>query len=149
MRWLLGPPHQTLKPSPQKKQKRAKPPKNTKMSFSVISRIFFFGGGGPNVPFLTTWSKQRAPKKHYKNRGFSKAFFEKQMCITKRPLLDQENKPEIPIIVFSSLSTTKTQTLLKPLVCRVLANLKKEIFQKLNLKQRTLEKSCTHFWKKG
>ena len=46
------------------------------MSFSVISENFLlFWVGVQNFPFLTTWPKKRAPKKHYKNSGFSKLFF--------------------------------------------------------------------------
>ena len=120
MRWPFGPPHLTLKPSKKKKKKTKKQKrnkegpseaphlkkkrnkqkkekvKNTKIpkkSFSIISQNFlFFGGGCPKIPFLTTWPRKRAPKKHYKNRGFSKAFLEKQLCVTKRPLLDKKNK---------------------------------------------------------
>ena len=109
MRWPFGPPHMTLKPSKkkhkqkttnQKKQKKKKKKeketrknkKYSKMSFSVISENFLlFWVGVQNFPFLTTWPKKRAPKKHYKNRGFSKLFFGKHICVTKRPFLDQKN----------------------------------------------------------
>ena len=91
MRWPFGPPHMTLKPSKrntkkttkQKKTKKDKKrekktrknKKHSKMSFSVISENFpLFWVGVQNFPFLTTWPKKRAPKKHYKNRGFSKLF---------------------------------------------------------------------------
>ena len=115
MRWPFGPPHMTLKPSKKhkknktnktnkktnkekkrkkkKKKKARKHKKYSKMSFSVISENFLlFWVGVQNFPFLTTWPKKRAPKKHYKNRGFRAFFFEKQMCVTKRPFLD----PKIP-----------------------------------------------------
>ena len=97
MRWPFGPPHLTLKPSKktkkqktkkiknkktEKKQKKGKKNKKTqkcqKKSFSVISQIFLFLVGVQNFPFLTTWPKKRAPKNHYKNRGFSNPFFGKQ-----------------------------------------------------------------------
>ena len=49
------------------------------MSFSVISENFLlFWVGVQNFLFLTTWPKKRAPKKHYKNRGFSKLIFGKK-----------------------------------------------------------------------
>ena len=90
--------HQQKK-TKQKKQKKIKKEKKTrknkkysKMSFSVISENFLlFWVGVQNFPFLTTWPKKRAPKKHYKNRGFSKLFFGKHICVTKRPFLDQKN----------------------------------------------------------
>ena len=63
------------------------------MSFSVISENFlFFWLGVQNFPFFTTWPKKRAHKKHYKNRGFRPPFFGKQLCVTKRPFLDQKTK---------------------------------------------------------
>ena len=60
------------------------------MSFSVVCQFFIFLVGVQSFPLLTTWPKKRAPKKQYKNRGFSKAFFEKQMCFTKRPFLGKK-----------------------------------------------------------
>ena len=132
MRWPFGPPHLTLKPS--KKNTKKKKKKNQK-SFSVISEIFLlFLVGVQNFPFLTTWPKKRAPKKHYKNRGFSNPFFEKQICVTKRPFLDQKNpKPEIPVIIFFafffSFNNKKHKNVLKPYFHSVLANLKKRIFK--------------------
>ena len=109
MRWPFGPPHLTLKPSKKNtkktKPKKNKTPKNTKKekskihknttpqkkSFQLSVKIFFLGGG-QKLPFLTTWPRKRAPKKHYKNRGFSKAFLEKQLCVTKRPFLDKKTQ---------------------------------------------------------
>ena len=105
MRWPFGPPHMTLKPSKenttkkqqnQKKKKKTKTRKNkkySKMSFSVISENFLlFWLGVQNFPFFTTWPKERAHKKHYKNSAFRAFFFEKQLCVTKRPFLDQESQ---------------------------------------------------------
>ena len=45
-----------------KQEKQKKTQKYQKMSFSVISQIFFFGGC-PNFPFSTTWPKKRVPPK--------------------------------------------------------------------------------------
>ena len=57
-------------------QKNIKTQKYQKMSFSAINQIFLlFLVGVQNFPVLTTWPKKRAPRKHYKNRGFSKAIF--------------------------------------------------------------------------
>ena len=115
---------------------------------------FLFLVGVQNFPFLTTWPKKRAPKKHYKNRGFSNPFFGKQFWVTKRPFLDQKNpNPEIPVIIFlpfSSLTTTKnTKVSWNPYFYSVLANLKKN-FQNLNSKHRKLKNPifAPFFWKK-
>ena len=140
MRWPFGPPHLTLKPSKtkqknnkknktkkqkqtnkkqnkeKKKKKKAKKKKKQQKypqnSFSVISQVFpFFLLAFQNFLLLTPWPKKRAPKKHYKNR-VSAFFFEKQMCVTKRPFLDQQkpkfiNSNYLFFCLFSSLSTTK------------------------------------------
>ena len=108
MRWPFGPPHLTLKPSKNKNKTETKQKQNKKTNqnkqkmkkklrrseipkhdLSVISQnLQFFGGGGPKSPGLTTWPKKRAPKKHYKNRGYSKPIFEKQIAVTKQPFLE-------------------------------------------------------------
>ena len=130
MRWPFGPPpHLTLKPSKnrektkllkeQKKVKKKEKHKNTKNElFKYQSNFYFVFGGCPKCPFLTTWPKKHAPKKHYENLGFSKAFFETQICATKRPVLDKKPNPEIPIIFFVCLfllfQQQKHQHQLKP-----------------------------------
>ena len=121
MRWPFGPPHLTLKPSKkkhkntktqkqkknkennkkkQKNKKKKKPKKNSKntpkLAFQLsIKFFFFFWVAFQNFPFLTPWPRKCAPKKYYKNRGF-RAFFVggggKQMCVTKRPFLDQKKQ---------------------------------------------------------
>ena len=110
MRWPFGPPHLTLKPSKKNKKKKKTKKKKKKQkkenkgqknkeitkipkkSFSVISQFFLFLVGVQNFPFLTTWPKKRAPKKHYKNRGFSNPFCGKQFWVTKRPFLDKKSQ---------------------------------------------------------
>ena len=112
--------------------------------------------GFQNFPFLTTWPKKRAPKKHYKNRGFSNPFCGKQFWVTKRPFLDKKKpNPEIPVIIcflpFSSLATTKnTKISWNPYFYSVLANLKKENFECLNSKHRKLGNPifAPFFWKR-
>ena len=128
MRWPFGPPHMTLKPSKKntktkttkqkknkkrtkKKKKTRKNKKYSKMSFSVISQNFLlFWVGVQNFPFLTTWPKKRAPKKHYKNRGFRPPFLENRCASrnghfwTKKPKI---YKFQLFFCLFSSLSTTK------------------------------------------
>ena len=83
------------------KKKHTKIPKNI---FSVISQMFPFFGGCPKLPFFDNLAKKRAPKKHYKNRGFSNPFCGKQFWVTKRPFLDKKKpNPEIPVILFFCL----------------------------------------------
>ena len=109
MRWPFGPNLETLqknkKTKKTKNNKEIKKPKKQKISknelFSYQSIFLIFLVGVQNFPFLTTWPRKRAPPKHYKNRGFSKPIFEKQMCVTKRPFLDKKNpNSEIPVIIF-------------------------------------------------
>ena len=137
MRWPFGPPHMTLKPSKKtpknktnkktKKEKRRnkkktrKHKKYSKMSFSVIIENFLlFWVGVQNFPFLTTWPKKRAPKKHYKNRGF-RAFFFKADVRHETAIFGPKNPKFINssyhffLPVFFSFNNTKHKILLKPL----------------------------------
>ena len=119
MRWPFGPPHLTLKPS--KKRKKTKPPKNHKKTqkrktnkehvktqkyqkkgFSVISQNFLFWGGVQKFPFLTTWPRKRAPKEHYKNWGFSKAFWKNSYASRNGHFWTKKPYPEIPDHFFGS-----------------------------------------------
>ena len=112
--------------------------------------------GVQNFPFLTTWPKNAHPKNTIKIWGFSNPFFAKQFWVTKRPFLDKKNpNPEIPVIIFfgpfSSLTTTKnTKNSWNPYFYSVLADLKKENFQNLNLKHRKLKNPifAPFFWKR-
>ena len=164
MRWPFGPPHLTLKPSKKqenkknkkkrsKKKKQAKIPKN---SFSVISQNFpFFLLAFQNLPFLTPWPKKRAPKKHYKNRGF-RHFFLKSRCASrnghfwnKKPkFINSSYHLFLPI--FFSFNNKKPQNCWNPYFYSVLANLKKENFQNLNLKHWKLKNPifAPFFWKR-
>ena len=92
--WPLNPPKKNRKNKENKKWKKEAPPKTAKMpknNFSVIGQIFLFWVAFQNFPFLTPWPKKRWPPKRYKNRGF-RPFFGKQICVTKRPFLDQKTK---------------------------------------------------------
>ena len=126
------------------------------MSFSVISQFFlFFLGGCPKFSFFDNLAQKTRTLKHYKIGVL--AFFEKNICVTKRPFLDQKNQnPEIPVIIFLPVffffSTTKnTKHCRNPYFYRVLANLKKENFQNLNFKTLKIVKLnfCTLFLKKA
>ena len=113
MRWPSGPPHLTLKNPPKKtkknkKTKKKKKKKNThtqkkqKNNIQLSAIFLFVFGGCPKIIF--DLAKKRAPNKHYKIGGFSKAFFEKQICVTKRPFSDKKiPNPEISVIIFFCL----------------------------------------------
>ena len=125
MRWPEGPPHMTLKPSkkntkknnnktppPKKKRKQEKTKNYSKMSFSVISEnCLLFWVGVQNFPFLTTWPKKRAPKKHYKNRGFRPFFWKAD--VRHETAIFGPKKPKFInssyhfFCLFSSLSATE------------------------------------------
>ena len=99
------------------------------MSFSVINQFFLVGV--QNFPFFDNLAQKTCTlPKHYKHRGFSKAFFEKQMCITKRPFLDKKTNSEIPAINFfaSFFSCNNTTQIIcwKPYFYSVLANKKEK-----------------------
>ena len=146
MRWPFGPPHLTLKPSNKKTPKKKKKPKkkknkqknqkkkkkkttkkkqqqkHQKMAFQLSVKFFlFFLVAFQNFPFLTSWPRKPEPPKHYKNRGFKWFFLETQLCVTKRPILDQKKPKFINSSyhffgLFSSLSKNKKhKNLLKPL----------------------------------
>ena len=106
------PQKKTKKKRRNKEPKKRKTAKIPKKSFSVISHFFPFLVGVHNFLFLTPWPKKHTPKQHYKNRGFSKFFLEKQMCVTKRPFFGQKTQIQkfqlsFLFLPFSSLSTTK------------------------------------------
>ena len=93
-----------------KKQKTRKTKKYPKNEFFSCQPIFPFGGG-PKFPVIDNLAKKCAPKKHYKTRGFSKAFFENSYASRNGNFWTKKPKPKIPVIIFwafSSLSTTKT-----------------------------------------
>ena len=148
MRWPFGPPHLTLKPSnkklqknkkenkkkkqtknkkkekKEKKEKKRSPPKkkqqkHQKIAFQLSVKFFLFWVAFQNFPFLTSWPGKRAPRKHYKNRGFRAFFFGKQLCVTKRPFWTK--KPKIYkfqlsfcLPIFFSFNNQKHKNLLKP-----------------------------------
>ena len=150
------------KPNKKTKKKKKRSPKKKqqkyqKVAFQLSVKFFLFWVAFQNFPFLTPWPRKRAPKKHYKNRGFRAFFFGKQMCVTKRPFLDQK-KPKfinfsyhffLPIFFLSK--TKNTKICWNPYFYSVLANLKKENFQKKNSKHWKLKKTnfCTPFLKKA
>ena len=76
------------------------------------------------------------------------------MCVTKTPFFGPK-KPRTRnssyyFVAFSSLSTTKHKHVLNPLFLECCSKLKNEIFQKLNLKHKNLEKMhpfFDHLWR--
>ena len=150
MRWPFGPPHLTLKTTKRKnkkkhKQKMKKKLNTPRMLFNYQSNLSFLFGGGPEFPFLTTWPKKSAPPKHYINRGFSKHIFGKQITVTKRPFLDKNRSANYQVLLtfFFSLNNKNTRTCWDPHFYSALANIQKENFQTLNLKQGYFNTNCT------
>ena len=128
------------------------------MSFSVISEIFpLFWVGVQNFPFLTTWPKKRAPKKHYKNRGFSILFFWKTHMRHETAIFGPKKPKFINssyhffLLVFFSLNNRKHKKCRNPYFYSVLANQKKREFSNFILKTLKIEKPnfCTLFLKKA
>ena len=150
MRWPFGPPHLTLKPSRKTKKNKTKKKQNTKIPKKTfqLSINFFCFGGWPKFPLFDNLAKKRAPKKHYENRGFSKAFFENRYASRSGHFWIK--KTQIPkfqlsfLVVFFSFSTKNTTINWNPDFYSVLANLKKENFQNLKLKHRKLKTQFLH-----
>ena len=69
------------------------------MSFSVINQNFSVYAFAKKT-ILTTWPQERAPEKHYKNRGFSKPISENHSHGTA--IFGQKSKPKTPIIIFGA-----------------------------------------------
>ena len=155
MRWPFGPPHLTLKPSKKnqkqkntKKKKKERKSKKTqkyqKRAFQLSVKIFFFFWWvSKNCLFHNL--AQKLPQNTIKI-GVSAYFFENKLCVTKRPFLDKKKPKFINFSYhfflwpFLSLSTTNNAKICWNLYYySVLANLKKENFQILNLKQRNLK----------
>ena len=88
--------------------------------------------------------KTAHPQNTIKIWGFSKGFFEKQICVTKRPLLDQKTQNQkFQLSLFFCLflllfNNKKHKIVLKPCFI-VFQQTKKENFQILNLKHRNLK----------
>ena len=128
--WPLNPPKKNTKTTKQKKKtkknqkKKKKTRKNQKyqkLAFQLSVKIFFFFWVAfENFPFLTPWPRKRAPKKHYKNRGFRPPFLENR-CVSRNGRFWTQ-KPQIYkfqlsffLPVFFSFNNTKHKHSLKPL----------------------------------
>ena len=164
MRWPFGPPHLTLKPSKEnpkekkktiKTKKKQKTQKIPKKEFFSYQSNFFFGAVSKNCLLWQLGPENAHPQNTIKI-GVSAYFLEKKICVTKRPFLDQKNpNPEIPVIflffaffLFQQQKNTKISW--NPYFYSVLKNLKKEIFQILNLKHRKLRNPIfAPFFEKG
>ena len=167
MRWPFGPPHLTLKPSKEntktqkqtkknkKKETKRKTAKIPKNSFSVISQFCPFFGWLSKFPFFTPWPKKPEPKKTIKI-GVLGPFFWKAVVHHETAIFGPKNPKFINFsyhffCLFSSLSKTKiTKICWNPYFYSVFANLKKENFQKINLKHWKLKKPnfAPLFWKR-
>ena len=116
--------------------------KNTKKELFSYQSFFSFLVGVQNILFLTPWPKNRAPQKHYKNRGFSKGSFGKKTVMRHGTAIfgqkNQIQKFQLSFVFafFFSFNNKKHNNLLKPLFLQCFSRPKKENFQKMNLKQR-------------
>ena len=120
-----------------KKKKTKKTPKISKKELFSYQSVFSLFWWVSKISFLTPRPKSAHPKNIIKIGVSQHGFLEKQICVTKRPFLDQKDpKPEIPIIIFwaffFSFNNKNTQFCSNPYFYSVSANLKKENFQILN-----------------
>ena len=93
-----------------KKNKQIKPSKRTKKHQNTKKELFNYQSIFWWVSKISLLWQLRQKGALPKNRGFGKAFFEKEICVTKWPFLDQKPNPWILVIIFclfSSLATTK------------------------------------------
>ena len=114
------------------------------MSFSVISQKFLIFGGCPKIPFFWQLGPENAHPQNTIKIGVSAHQCLKNSYASRNGhFLDQKNpNPEIPVI---------TKNYGNPYCYSVLANLKKENFQNLNLKHWKLKTQFLHpfFFEKG
>ena len=127
-----------------KKEKKEKKEKKTKLPKKELFRYQSMFWWVSNMSlFCQLGPLKRAPPKHYKNRGFSKAFFEKEICVTKRPCLDKKLIQKLQLSFFAYFLLLQQQKTYKmgwdPYFYSVFANLKEDNFQILNLKHRKLK----------
>ena len=173
MRWPFGPPHLTLKLSnkkrqekknKQKKQKKKKKrsqkkkqQKHQKIAFQLSVKFFLFLGGFLKISLFWHLGPESAHPKNTIKIGVSGPFFLESRCAsrnghfwTKKPKI-YKFQLSFFFCLFSSLSKTKnTKICWNPYFYSVLANLKKENFQKNNLKHWKLKKTifAPLFWKR-
>ena len=119
-----------------------------------MCRVFFFWWVS-KISLFANLAKQARPKKHNKIWGFSKACFEKQICVTKQPFLDQKTqiqKFQLPFYlpIFFSFNNKNQKLAETPNFYSVPANLKKR-FCKSQTKTEKIEKPnfCTLVLKKA
>ena len=146
--------HLTWPLNPQKKKNKNKTKvektRNTKNELFSY-RSFFLFWGIQNLLFWQLGPKAR-PQKHYKNKGFGKTIFGKQLTVTKRPFLDKSPNQETPVILFCCFFSlnNKTQTFAETPIFSVLENINKRI-SNIKLKTEKVQKAkfAPFFWKKS
>ena len=153
--WPLNPPKKKTKKKQKNKKQKTNKKKETKSkitqeyqkkSFSVISQNFLsFWWVSQNSLFWQLGPESAHTQNTIKIGVSAHRFVEKQLCVTKQPFLDKKNQIHkfrlsffFPLfLLFQQQKTPKLAE--TPFFYSVLANLKKENFQKINLKQRNLE----------
>ena len=176
MRWPFGPPHLTLKPSKKnkklktkkkKKQKnkqkkenkgrKTKKHKNTKKrAFQLSVKIFFLFWWVSKISLFWQLGQKSAHPKNTIKIGVSATHFVENSSESRNghfwtKKAKSRNSSYHFFLPFSSLTTTKnTKISWNPYFYSVLANLKKENFQNLNLKHRKLKNPifAPFFWKR-
>ena len=167
--WPLNPPKQTQKQKKKQRKKRKNkktrqkrsPKKNSKntqkLAFQLSVKIFFFFGWLFKISLFWHLGPESAHPKNTIKIGVSGPFFfGKQMCVTKRPFLDQKKPKFINFsyhffCLFLLFQQQKNPTIAEtPIFIVFLANQKKDNFQKKNLKHWKLKKPnfAPLFWKR-
>ena len=107
-------------------KKTRKNQKIPKMSFQLSGKIFLFWGGGSKMSFFDNLAKKARTPKTLKIGVSAKHLKQKNICVTKRPFLDQKNpNPEFQLSFFLPFfllfQQQKHKKMLKPLFYSVLA----------------------------
>ena len=158
MRWPFGPPHMTLKPSKknttkkttkiknkkEKNKKKQEKTKNTqKWAFQLSVKIFFFFGWVSKISLFWQLGPKSAHTKNTIKIVVSRPFFWKAVVRHETAIFGPKKANFINssyhffLPIFQQHKTQKIAE--TPIFYSVLANLKKEIFQNLNLKHWKLK----------
>ena len=167
MRWPFGPPHLTLKPSkkntPQKKankknnkkqEKKEAPQKNSKntkkIAFQLSVKFFHFSCWLFKISLFWHLGPESAHPKNTIKTGVSGPFFWKA-DVRHETAIFGPKKPEFINFsyhffwpIFFSFNNKNPKNCWNPYFYSVLANLKKENFQKNNLKHWKLKNQVLH-----
>ena len=164
MRWPLGPPHMTLKPSKKNTKKTTKPKKTKKKekkqektrdtqkwAFQLSVKISFFFGWVSNIALFRHLGPKSAHPKNTIKIGVSGPFVLRSRCAsrnghfwTKKPKFINSNYH------FLLLQQQKTHKIAETPILLCFSKPNKREFSKFKLKTPKIEKPnfCTLFWKR-